>query len=63
MTYKFRKIAKFKYKDKKFQLFMDKFNRLAFLEIDENNKYHYPNLEDLFKLTTIFAKNNKSIRE
>lgn len=61
MTYKFRKIAKFKYKDKKFQLFMDKFNRLAFLEIDENNKYHYPTLEDLFRLTTIFAKNNKNL--
>lgn len=51
----FRKIVKFKYKNIQYQLFMDKKNHLAFLELDDRGKYRYPKLEALLELVSIFA--------
>ena len=51
----FRKIVKFQYKDTKYQLFMDRKNHIAFLELDDKGRYHYPKLEELLELVNIFA--------
>ena len=55
MQYKFRKIIKFNYKGDNYQLFKDSFGRLAFLKIDKDNNYRYPELERLFELTSLFV--------
>ena len=62
MTHKFRKIVKFKYKNQMIQLFKNEFDKIAFLEIDNNGNYRYPNLETLFELTALFA-NKRGIKE
>lgn len=59
MTKTFRKIVKFEYKNIPYQLFMDRKNHLAFLELDEEGKYHYPKLEALLELVNIFATSQK----
>ncbi len=52
----FRKISVVTYNSKKFQVFQDEKNRYAFLEIDKDNKFHYPSLEDFIGLVNIFSK-------
>lgn len=44
---KFRKLASFSYKDKKFVMFINDNQKLAFLNIDEKGKFHYPTLDEL----------------
>mgnify|MGYP003289291379 CR=1 FL=1 len=58
MEYKFRKIIKFNYKGERYQLFRDNFNKLAFLRIDKDGNYRYPDLNTLFEITSIFAQDN-----
>lgn len=58
MQYKFRKVLKFNYKGEEYQMFIDSFNKYAFLKIDENGKYRYPNLDVLFDFVTIFSDFN-----
>ena len=52
----FRKISIVTYNSKRFQVFQDEKNRYAFLEIDKDNKFHYPSLEDFIGLVNIFSK-------
>ncbi len=52
----FRKISVVTFNSKKFQVFKDEKNRYAFLEIDKDNKFRYPTLEDFIGLANIFAK-------
>lgn len=61
---KFRKIAKFKYKNKRFQLLMSESNKTAFLEI-KDGKYYYPELTDLIEINYLFNYNrmNPSIKK
>ena len=58
MQYKFRKVLKFNYKGEEYQMFIDSFNKYAFLKIDEDGKYRYPDLDVLFDFVTIFSDCN-----
>jgi len=55
-THTYRKISIIIYNNKRFQVFMDERNRYAFLELDENNKFHYPKIEDFIGLANIFSE-------
>lgn len=50
---KFRKIARFKYNSKRYQLFMSESNKIAFLEI-KDGKFYYPELSDLIEINYLF---------
>lgn len=50
---KFRKIARFKYQNKRYQLFMSESNKVAFLEI-KDGKYYYPELDELLEINYLF---------
>ena len=56
---KFRKIARFKYNKKRYQLFMSESNKIAFLEI-KDGKYYYPELNDLLEINYLFNYNRHS---
>lgn len=56
---KFRKIARFKYKNKRYQLFMSESNKVAFLEI-KDGKFFYPELEELLEINYLFNYNRHS---
>ncbi len=49
----YRKMCTFWFNEKHMVMFMDNTSRMAFLEIDENNKFHYPELRDVLALTDI----------
>ena len=53
----YRSLANIWYKDKHYQIFENDYHKLAFLIIDENNKYHYPELKDLIEVATEFVSN------
>ncbi len=53
---KFRKIARFRYKNKRYQLFMSESNKTAFLEI-RDGKYYYPELNELLEINYLFNYN------
>ena len=55
-THYYRKISIIKYNSKRFQVFKDEKNRYAFLELDENDRFIYPSLEDFICLANIFSK-------
>lgn len=55
-THYYRKISIIKYNSKRFQVFKDEKNRYAFLELDENDRFIYPSLEDFIGLANIFSK-------
>lgn len=50
-SFDFRSMCKFTYKEKKFEMFANDHNKLAFLEIDLNGKYHYPQINDVMEIT------------
>lgn len=56
---KFRKIARFKYNNKRYQLFMSESNKIAFLEI-KDEKYYYPELNELLEINYLFNYNRHS---
>ena len=58
--HKYRKISKIIYNNKRFQVFMDEKNRYAFLEIDKDNNYSFPHIEDFIGLIEIFSKKNNN---
>ena len=49
----FRKIAKFNFERKSFQMFLSDKNKVAFLRI-ENNSYHYPTMKEFENLMYLF---------
>ena len=55
-SHKFRKITVIEYNQKRFQVFRDEKGKYAFLEIDINDKYHYPQIEDFIGLANIFSR-------
>jgi len=55
-NHEYRKITKIEYNNKLFQLFLDDYNKMAFLEINKNGDYIYPELLDVIAL----AKSIKS---
>ncbi len=48
--------------NKKFMMFRDAHSKLAFLEMDENNKLHYPELRDVIALANIMAAKPKGLQ-
>jgi hypothetical protein len=50
----FRKIAKFNFERKSFQMFLSDKNKVAFLRI-ENNSYHYPTMKEFENLMYLFG--------
>ena len=51
----YRRIVTFKFKEKKYQLFLDKQNKYFFLRINSNNKYEYITLKELLQLEKVFC--------
>ena len=56
----FRKMASFEYKSKRYQVFINKLNKFAFLEV-KNNKYFYPDLRTVLELVSIFYKETDTL--
>ncbi len=48
--------------NKKFMMFRDAHSKLAFLEMDVNNKLHYPELRDVLALANIMAAKPKGLQ-
>lgn len=55
----FRSLAKFWYKNKHYHMFANDQHKLAFLIIDDEGKYHYPELRDLLEVTYVFASTKR----
>ncbi len=55
-THLYRKISIIKFNNKRFQVFRDELGRYAFLELDDNNKFHYPKVEDFIELANMFSR-------
>lgn len=58
----YRKMCTFWFNNKHMVMFMDNTSRLAFLEIDENSKFHYPELRDVLALTDIFQEKKLGVQ-
>lgn len=54
MRKKFIKLIKFVYNNRYYQCFITKDGKLAFLEIDLKDKYHYPEYNELLKILKVF---------
>ena len=52
----YRSLGTFWFKEKHYQMFANDHNRVAFLIIDEEGKYHYPTLQELVEVTLEFKK-------
>ncbi len=61
MRHLYRKVTVIEYNEKVFQVFRDERGRYAFLRIGEDNKFHYPILEDLVGLIEIFSRKQKGV--
>lgn len=59
---KFRKIAKFYFKDGEYQLFLNQNDKMSFLRLD-NGKYYYPELGDVIDMVKIFAGKTEHQRQ
>lgn len=51
----YRRIMTFKFKNQKYQLLLDKYNKYFFLRINEYEKYEYITLDELLQLEKIFC--------
>lgn len=51
----FRRIAKFRFKNKSYQMFRSTNGKIAYLEY-KDNKYYYPSYNDLLELVSFFSK-------
>lgn len=54
MKNKFTKLIKFAYNGRYYQTFITENGKLAFLELDLENKYHYPEYNELMQILKIF---------
>ena len=52
----FRKITIITYNNNDYQVFRDEKGRYAFLRIDEEGKYHYPDVEEFIGLANIYSQ-------
>lgn len=57
-NHEYRKITKIEYNGKLFQLFLDDYNKLAFLEINKSGQLIYPELLDVLYLAKNFEPRN-----
>ena len=55
-THLYRKITIISFNNKRFQVFRDEKGKYAFLELDNEDKFHYPQLEDFIGLANIFSR-------
>ena len=55
----FCSLAKFWYKNKHYHMFANDQHKLAFLIIDDEGKYHYPELKDLLEVTYVFTSTKR----
>lgn len=53
----FKKVARFKFLNKKYQMFETSNGKMAFLEVYENNRYRYPEYNDYVRLIILFSSN------
>lgn len=52
------KLIRFVYNNRYYQSFISKDGKLSFLEIDKDDKYHYPKYEELLAILDIFFEGN-----
>lgn len=57
----FNKITRMVYKNKTFDVFINKNNKYAFLEVKNGEKYFYPQFIDVIELVTIFCKSTDAL--
>ena len=61
MEHLYRKVSTIEYNDKLFQVFRDEHGKYAFLRIGEDNKLHFPMIDDFIGLIEIFSNRNKGV--